>query len=137
MGRRASGGVSIVDIRVAPLNSDILAVTGAIAVASEIERNQVVQFHLRDAHTASEDLELALRNHTQLRDRVRGALLFSCLGRGEGLYGVADHDTGLLRQKLGPIPVAGFFGNGEIGPGAGRTHLHSYTSVFGLLCEPA
>jgi len=28
-------GVSIVDIRVAPLNSDILAVTGAIAVASE------------------------------------------------------------------------------------------------------
>lgn len=110
---------------------------GAIAVASEIERNQVVQFHLRDAHTASEDLELALRKHTGLQDRVRGALLFSCLGRGEGLYGVADHDTGLLRQKLGPIPVAGFFGNGEIGPVAGRTHLHSYTSAFGLLCEPA
>ena len=110
---------------------------GAIAVANEIEPNLVVQFHLRDAHTASEDLELALRNHTQLRDRVRGALLFSCLGRGEGLYGVADHDTGLLRSQLGPIPVAGFFGNGEIGPVAGRTHLHAYTSVFGLLCEPA
>ena len=109
---------------------------GAIAVAADLEPNDVVQFHLRDAHAASEDLQLALRSHTRLRERLRGALLFSCLGRGEGLYGVADHDTKLLRSQLGPVPVAGFFGNGEIGPVAGRTHLHAYTSAFGLLCEP-
>jgi len=110
---------------------------GAIAVSSAIEPNDVVQFHLRDAHTASEDLQLALRRHTRLRERLRGALLFSCLGRGEGLYGVADHDTNLLRGQLGPVPVAGFFGHGEIGPVTGRTYLHAYTSAFGLLCELA
>lgn len=109
---------------------------GAIAVGAEIENNLVVQFHLRDAHTASEDLELELRRRTRLRERVRGALLFSCLGRGQALYGVANHDSDLLRRHLGPVPLAGFFGNGEIGPIEGHTHLHAYTSAFGLLCVP-
>jgi small ligand-binding sensory domain FIST len=110
---------------------------GAIAVAGDVQPNGVVQFHVRDAHTASEDLELALRSQTQLRERLHGALLFSCLGRGEGLYGVPDHDSDRLRERLGPIPIGGFFGNGEIGPVGGRTHLHAYTSAFGLLCAPA
>jgi small ligand-binding sensory domain FIST len=110
--------------------------SGAIAVAAEIEDTLVVQFHLRDAHTASEDLELALRRRTLLRERLRGALLFSCLGRGQGLYGVANHDSDLLQGHLGPVPLAGFFGNGEIGPVEDRTHLHAYTSAFALLCEP-
>jgi len=110
--------------------------TGAITVGGEVEANFVVQFHLRDAHTADEDLELALRSRTQLRERLRGALLFSCLGRGQGLYGIPNHDSDMLSRQLGPAPLAGFFGNGEIGPIDGRTHLHSYTSVFGLLCEP-
>ncbi|MEE2664083.1 MAG: FIST N-terminal domain-containing protein [Myxococcota bacterium] len=110
--------------------------TGAIAVGAEIDSNFVVQFHLRDAHTASEDLELALRSRTRLRERLRGALLFSCLGRGRGLYGIENHDSDLLNSHLGPVPLAGFFGNGEIGQVEGRTYLHSYTSAFGLLCEP-
>jgi small ligand-binding sensory domain FIST len=110
--------------------------SGAIGVAAEIESSFVVQFHVRDAHTASEDLELALRSRTRLRERLRGALLFSCLGRGEGLYGIANHDSDLLNRHLGPVPLAGFFGNGEIGPVEGHTHLHAYTSAFGLLCEP-
>lgn len=110
--------------------------TGAISVGASVEPNQVVQFHLRDAHTASEDLEDALRRHTRLRERLRGALLFSCVGRGQALYGVANHDTEVIQSGLGPVPMSGFFGNGEIGPVEGRTFLHSYTSAVALFCEP-
>lgn len=110
--------------------------TGALSIGAPVEPNQVVQFHLRDAHTASEDLGHALRRHTKLRERVRGALLFSCTGRGHGLYGVANHDTDAIQARLGPLPMSGFFGNGEIGQVEGRTFLHSYTSAVALFCEP-
>jgi small ligand-binding sensory domain FIST len=59
-------------------------------------------------------------------------LLFSCLGRGRGLFGEPDHDSRALARALGPVPLAGFFCNGEIGPVEGRTFLHGYTSAFGI-----
>ena len=61
-----------------------------------------------------------------------GALLFSCVGRGQGLFGRADHDTDLFRARVGAVPLGGFFCNGEIGPVGGHTFLHGYTSAFGL-----
>ena len=36
---------------------------------------------------------------------------------------------------IGNTPLGGFFCNGEIGPVAGTTHLHGYTSAFGLFAE--
>ena len=64
--------------------------------------------------------------------RPAGALLFSCTGRGAGLFGRPDHDTGLFEDALGPAALGGFFCNGEIGPVGGRTFLHGYTSAFAL-----
>src|SRR5258708_39283553 len=61
-----------------------------------------------------------------------GALLFSCLGRGKNLYGRPDHDTDLFRDKVGDVPLGGFFANGEIGAVHGVTHLHGFTSSFAL-----
>jgi len=58
--------------------------------------------------------------------------MFSCLGRGEGLYGKPDFDSQLFRRYLKDIPLGGFFCNGEIGPVGGSTFLHGYTSVFGI-----
>src|SRR5207244_10192856 len=92
------------------------------------------QFHLRDAHTSADDLFQVLdtyRNRAS-HDHVTGALLFSCLGRGEYLYGKGGHDTKVFQQKLGSVPVSGFFCNGEIGPVGGTTYLHGYTSCFAL-----
>jgi small ligand-binding sensory domain FIST len=66
------------------------------------------------------------------REPAHGALMFSCVGRGAGLYGRPNHDLDTLQAQLGPIPVGGFFCNGEIGPVHGRTFLHGYTSCFGL-----
>ena len=42
----------------------------------------------------------------------------------------------MFRRIVGPAPVGGFFGNGEIGPVGGTTFLHGYTSAFALFRRP-
>ncbi len=107
--------------------------TGAIAIGADVQANRVVQFHLRDAATSAADLEALLRRYAaDDTRRPAGAFMFSCVGRGEALYGQPNHDIGLFHRIVGPVPLAGFFGNGEIGPVHGRTHVHGYTSCFGL-----
>ena len=105
----------------------------ALAVGAAVEEKQVVQFHIRDAQASAEDLRRMLVKHREQRpDRPRGALMFSCLGRGQGLYGRSDHDSQVFRELIGPTPLAGFFCNGEIGPINGQTWIHRYTSAFGF-----
>jgi small ligand-binding sensory domain FIST len=108
--------------------------TGAIAIGEMLREGQRVQFHLRDATTSREDLAGVLGRYASEHTTAlpQGALLFSCLGRGEHLYGQPDHDTSLFQEVLAPIPLGGFFCNGEIGPVGGTTFLHGYTSSFGL-----
>jgi len=108
--------------------------SGVLAVGERLRNGQVVQFHVRDAKTSAADLEAML-------DRCRqdlggaspeGALLFSCLGRGERLYGVTDHDSNMISANLGRMPIGGFFCNGEIGPVGGQSFLHGYTSSIAV-----
>jgi small ligand-binding sensory domain FIST len=107
--------------------------SGALVVGAVLHPMQVVQFVLRDARTAEEDLRRMLdRQRRRGASPPAGALLFSCLGRGTGLFGRPDHDTDLFEAELGPAPLGGFFCNGEIGPVGGTTFLHGYTSAFAL-----
>ena len=107
---------------------------GAVAVAAPLREGQLVQFHVRDAETSADDLRGSLADYASAAGErgAAGALLFSCTGRGRHLYGRPDHDTDLFRDALGPLPLGGFFCNGEIGPVAGTTYLHGYTSSFAL-----
>ena len=109
---------------------------GAIAIGDRVRLGQRIQFHLRDARTSAEDLEMLLERYQRsAEDRgtsSAGALIFSCLGRGEGLYGEPNFDSRLFGRYLNNIPLSGFFCNGEIGPVGGNTFLHGYTSVFGI-----
>lgn len=107
---------------------------GAVAVGALVRDNAVVQFHLRDAATSAADLETLLARYSaeERPTRPAGALLFSCLGRGVQLYGSPEHDSAVFRRLVGDMPLAGFFGNGEIGPVHGTTHLHGYTSAFAV-----
>jgi small ligand-binding sensory domain FIST len=106
---------------------------GALLVGARVAEGTIVQFHLRDADTSAEDLEQMLSSLVpEQRHEARGALLFSCLGRGRHLYGRVDHDTESFRRHLGEVPLGGFFCNGEIGPVHGTTFVHGYTSSFGL-----
>lgn len=110
---------------------------GAVAIGDVVQEGQTVQFHLRDAKSASDDLHFLLA-----ADRLRhqrpplGALLFSCCGRGEGLFGQPHHDIGVVQERLGPIPTAGFFAQGEIGSVGGRNFLHGYTASVVIFSEP-
>jgi small ligand-binding sensory domain FIST len=111
--------------------------SGAMRISGRCQDYQVIQFHLRDAKTATDELE---RRVTDVSRRLgsraaSGALLFSCVGRGQALYGVANHDSDLLRRVLGPIPIGGFFGAGEIGPVGGQSFLHGYTSSIAVLSD--
>lgn len=111
--------------------------SGALWVSANVPANSVVQFHLRDAATSAYDLERTLTEyrdaHTVAPDA--GALLFSCSGRGVGLYGQADHDSNAFRRLVGEVPLGGFFCNGEIGPIQNATYLHGYTSAFAVFRE--
>ena len=110
---------------------------GGIAITDLVRVGQTVQFHVRDAETADEDLRsLVDSERTDRPDaRVAGALLFSCNGRGTRLFPESDHDVGVLRERFGPIPVAGFFAMGEIGPVGGQNFVHGYTASVVLFEE--
>ena len=107
---------------------------GYLAVGELPSEGQIVQFHLRDARTSTEDLDAMLSRYSIEHPiyEETGALLFSCLGRGLNLFGRADHDTDMFREKVNAMPLTGFFCNGEIGPVGGTTFLHGYTSSFGI-----
>jgi small ligand-binding sensory domain FIST len=101
--------------------------SGALAVGDRVNVGQTVQFHVRDAAAADEDLRELL-----VGAEAQAALVFTCNGRGRHLFGVPDHDAGLVEQLLGPIPAAGAFCAGEIGPVGGRNFLHGFTASLAL-----
>ena len=108
--------------------------SGGLAIGELLKEGQLVQFHLRDAQTSTDDLIQVLERYAvdNRENQAQGALLFSCLGRGQYLYGRPNHDTEVFQDKLGSVPIGGFFCNGEIGPVSGTTFLHGYTSSFGI-----
>ncbi len=110
--------------------------SGALLVGEVLRSERTVQFHLRDSATSRDDLRAMLKRYVDKSGSLaRGALLFSCLGRGQHLYGRTNHDSDCCRDFLGDIAIGGFFCNGEIGPVGNSTFLHGYTSSFGIFKE--
>ena len=108
---------------------------GTLAVGELVQEGQVVQFFVRDAQAADEDLRLMLEEYIDNLDEgdiPASALLFSCIGRGQYLYGSPDHDTSVFTDIVADIPITGFFSNGEIGPLGDQTFLHGYSASFAL-----
>jgi small ligand-binding sensory domain FIST len=110
--------------------------SGAVAVGDVVQEGQTVQFHLRDADSASEDLTTLLAADRSWRSTPPlGALMFSCCGRGQGLFGRPNHDAATVAEQLGSIPMAGFFAQGEIGPIGNRNFVHGYTVSMAIFAE--
>ncbi len=95
----------------------------------QVRVGQTVQFHVHDRHTALDDLRLLLDGQ-RLHGPASGALLFSCSGRGDRLFGQPHQDANLVADALGQAPLAGFFAGGEIGPIQGQNYLHSHTACL-------
>ncbi|MGZ4987225.1 MAG: FIST signal transduction protein [Limisphaerales bacterium] len=111
--------------------------SGSLAVGAFPRLGQTVQFQRRDATAASQDLHVLLErlkeqigNHT-----VYGGCLCCCNGRGERLFGEPSHDASLIQEKVGPVQLAGFFCNGEIGPIGDKNFLHGYTAALALFTK--
>lgn len=107
--------------------------TGALKLGAIPRVGQTIQFQLRDKDAADEDLR-GRSEALRARDGVPLAMLcFSCGGRGQGLFGVPNHDAGILSDTFGEVPVAGFFCSGEFGPVAGVNFLHGYTAAVAVI----
>lgn len=106
--------------------------SGAVAVAERVRVGQTIQFQIRDARAAREDLHSTLQG---VAKRLGGrwpafGCYFDCAGRGQGLFGAPNHDVTLIREQLGEFPLVGFFGNGELAPIGRRNFFHTYTGVL-------
>ncbi len=107
---------------------------GGIVAGEMCKVGQTVQFHVRDAATAAEDLQLLLDAQVLHSAPPVAALLFSCNGRGERLFGEPNHDLNIIRDRLGEnLPIAGFFAAGEFGPIGDRSFLHGHTASLAIL----
>ncbi|MAF64861.1 MAG: hypothetical protein CMJ84_04285 [Planctomycetes bacterium] len=112
---------------------------GAVAVADGgLRPGQTVQFMVRDAESAGEDLSRLMEARVGTEGAAAeevGVLLFSCNGRGSRMFGgEADHDIRRVQAAFGrEVPAAGFFAMGEIGPVGGRNFLHGFTASVGVL----
>jgi small ligand-binding sensory domain FIST len=104
---------------------------GALAVDQRVAVGTTVQFQVRDADAADDDLRARLAGTAG-----DGALLFTCNGRGERLFGVPDHDAAVVAAALGSEAVAGMFCAGEVGPVGGRSFLHGFTASVVVFHDP-
>ena len=104
------------------------ATSGALRVGDRVPVGTTLQFHVRDAATADRDLREMLRGVD-----ADAALLFTCNGRGAGLFGEPDHDASLVSATVRGGAVAGMFCAGELGPVAGHNHVHGFTASVLLL----
>ena len=102
----------------------------AIAIADLLRPGDQVMFVKRDGTEAQADLRRMLddlRRRTAGR-AIRGALYHSCVARGPHMFGPDSAELKMIEQALGPVPLAGFFTNGEIF----HDRLYSYSGVLTL-----
>ena len=102
--------------------------SNSLMIGSLLKVGQTLQFQVRDAETSAEDFDHFLKDLQSAKTGPRGGMLVSCCGRGRNFYGKADHDAKAVQSLQGPLPVAGFFANGEIGPVGAKNFVHGYTS---------
>lgn len=110
--------------------------SGAVAIGENVRVGQTVRLHVRDGDSADADLReaLSLQAGAMGEGGAAGALMFTCNGRGRGLFGVADHDADAVEDALA-APVGGFFCAGEIGPVGGRNFLHGFTATLAVFAR--
>jgi small ligand-binding sensory domain FIST len=112
--------------------------TGTLVLNDRVEVGATLQFQVRDALTADEDLRALLGSSTRHRHEPAAALLFTCTARGRHLFGVPDHDASIVHDTVDRGATAGMFCAGEIGPVGDRSFLHTYTAsvlLFGHDCD--
>ena len=102
----------------------------AVAVTTEVEVGTIVQFQVRDAASADDDLHEVLAG-----EQAAGALVFTCNARGTRLFDEPHHDASVVDAHVTAGATAGMFSAGEIGPVGGRPFVHSNAASVLLFDE--
>jgi len=106
---------------------------GTLTVGTRVRLGQTLRLQVRDAAAAHEDLMEALgREAAALGRPPAGALLFTCNGRGSGMFGTPDHDARAVDEAFSHAPTGGFFCAGEFGPVGGRNFVHGFTATVAV-----
>jgi small ligand-binding sensory domain FIST len=105
-----------------------------LVISDEACEGTLMTFGVRDPRAAQVDLERLVR---ELNRDIAGALplgglYVNCGGRGQSLYGRANVDTRILRERLGDVPVAGVQSAFEIAPHGDTQSLQLNTGVLAL-----
>lgn len=105
-----------------------------LVVSDEAREGAWMTFGVRDGRAAQADLERLAR---ELYRDIAGslplcALYVNCSGRGQNLYGRANVDTRILRERFGDIPIAGVQSAFEIAPHGDAQSLQLYSGVLTL-----
>jgi small ligand-binding sensory domain FIST len=95
-----------------------------VAVGDRVEVGKLVQFQVRDPASASADLVAVLSG----AGTGRGALVFTCNGRGTNLFAEPNHDAEIVTEFVSG-GVAGMFCAGEFGPIGTRNAVHGFTAT--------
>ncbi|MEO0479123.1 MAG: FIST N-terminal domain-containing protein [Planctomycetota bacterium] len=106
--------------------------SGSVAIGALVGAGRRVRLHVRDKDASRLDLHERLAS---ARSEAKAALLFSCLGRGQALFGERHHDSNAIRQRYPEVALCGAFCNGEIGPVGGVSYVHGYTASIALLSQ--
>jgi small ligand-binding sensory domain FIST len=107
---------------------------GYLIINDRVILGQTIQFQVRDARSATEDLSYLLAHNQALwgERQPAAAAIFNCNGRGIRMFPAHNHDIDLIHQSVGKIPAAGFFCAGEIGPIGNKSFIHGFTSSIGF-----
>jgi small ligand-binding sensory domain FIST len=126
---RPEPGSDRADYTVRPLLA-IDARRGIIAIGDELRRGDPLRFVKRDGAAAQADLRRMLDDlAARAAGRpIRGALYHTCVARGAHMFGPDSAELRMIEATLGPLPLVGFFTNGEIY----RDRLYGYTGVLTL-----
>ncbi|MEZ5815509.1 MAG: FIST N-terminal domain-containing protein [Hyphomicrobiaceae bacterium] len=102
---------------------------GLVAIAENIEAGDRVMFVRRDAESAEKDFARMLEGlQGRLGAPPKAGLYYSCVARGPNLFEAKSHEMRAIREAFGDVPIAGFFGNGEIS----NDRVYGYTGVLTL-----
>lgn len=105
------------------------AAHGWMSVGAEIGTGARLVFVRRDPNAAQVDLRrMVKRVRQRSRGAARGALYFSCVGRGPNMFGAEGGELAVVREELGDLPLTGFYANGEIN----NNRLHGFTGVLAV-----
>lgn len=112
--------------------------SGAVVIGGIPRVGQTLQYQLRDAGSATSDLQATLKATVAKWGAPAASLVFACLGRGSSLFGTGTNDAATIQSVLGPHPSTGLFCNGEIGPIGTKNCVHTYSlacALFTTRCE--